>query len=70
MKLKLNKKDFNNFLQSLMDQYDLYAPVQLADGVSVFKKIDQPGEVNLSQLHTQKPAKDVFFPQSDVMFRY
>jgi ferredoxin len=70
MKLKLNKKDFNNFLQSLMDQYDLYAPVQLADGVSVFKKIDQPGEVNLSQLHTQKPAKDVFFPQSEVMFRY
>jgi sulfhydrogenase subunit beta (sulfur reductase) len=70
MKLKLDKKDFENFLQSLMDEYDLYAPVQLTDGVSVFKKIDQPGEVNLMQLHTQKPAKDVFFPQSEIMFRY
>jgi len=70
MKLKLDKKDFENFFQSLMDEYDLYAPVQLAEGVSVFKKIDHPGEVNLTQLHPQKPAKDVFFPQSEVMFRY
>jgi sulfhydrogenase subunit beta (sulfur reductase) len=70
MKLKLDKKDFKPFLQTLMDEYDLYAPVQLAEGVSVFKKIDQPGEVNLTQLLTQKPAKDVFFPQSEIMFRY
>jgi sulfhydrogenase subunit beta (sulfur reductase) len=70
MKLKLDKKDFENFLQSLMDEYDLYAPVQLAEGVSLFKKIDQPGEVNLTQLHTQKPAKDLFFPQSETMFQY
>lgn len=70
MKLKLDKKDFDNFLQGLIDEYDVYAPVQLAEGVSVFKKIDQPGEVNLTQLLPQKPAKDIFFPQSEVMFRY
>jgi len=70
MKLKLDKKDFENFLQSLMDKYDLFAPVQLAEAVSVFKKIDQPGEVNLTQLLPQKPAKDIFLPQSEVMFRY
>ena len=70
MKLKLDKKDLIPFLQGLIDHYDLYAPVQLAEGVSVFKKIDQPGEVNLTQLHPQKPAKDIFFPQSEVMFRY
>jgi sulfhydrogenase subunit beta (sulfur reductase) len=70
MKLKLDKKYFRNFLQNLMGEYDLYAPVQLAEGVSVFKKIDQPGEVNLTQLHTQKPAKEVFFPQSETMFRF
>jgi sulfhydrogenase subunit beta (sulfur reductase) len=70
MKLKLDKKNFRNFLQNLMDEYDLYAPVQLAEGVSVFKKIDRPGEVNLTQLHTQKPAKEVFFPQSETLFRY
>jgi sulfhydrogenase subunit beta (sulfur reductase) len=70
MKLKLEKKDFESFLQSLMDEFDLYAPVQLAEGVSVFKKIDQAEEVNLTQLLPQKPAKDIFFPQSEVMFRY
>jgi len=70
MKLKLDKKDFNPFLQSLMDEYDLFAPVQLAEGVSVYKKIDRPDEVDLSTSNPQKPAKEVFFPQSETMFRY
>jgi formate hydrogenlyase subunit 6/NADH:ubiquinone oxidoreductase subunit I len=70
MKLKLDKKDLTHFLQGLMDDHDLYAPVQLAEGVSVFKKIEEPGEVYLTQLVPQKPAKGVFFPQSEIMFRY
>jgi Pyruvate/2-oxoacid:ferredoxin oxidoreductase delta subunit len=70
MKLKLDKINFKPFLQSLMDEYDLFAPVQLAEGVSVFKMIDQPGEVHLTELLPQKPAKEVFFPQFEIMFRY
>ncbi len=70
MKFKLDKKDFEKFLKGLVEEYDLYAPAQLTEGVSVFKKIDQPEEVNLTQQVTQKPAKEVFFPQSEVMFRY
>lgn len=70
MKLKLDKKDFGPFLQSLIDHFDLYAPVQLAEGVSAYKKIDQPDEVNFSVLNPQKPLKEVFFPQSEVMFCY
>ncbi len=70
MKLKLEKKNFIPFLQSLMDEYDLFAPVRLADGVSVYKKIDRPEEVDLSMRNTQKPAKEIFFPQSETMFRY
>ena len=70
MKLKLDKIDFKPFLQSLVDEYDLFAPVQLAEGVSVFKKIAHPDEVDLSSSNTQKPAKELFFPQSEVMFRY
>jgi len=70
MKFKLEKKDFENFLKDLMREHDLFAPVQLTEGVSVFKKMDQPEEVNLSQLVPQKSAKEVFFPQSEVMFRY
>lgn len=53
-----------------MVEYDLFAPVQLAEGVAVFKKIDHPDEVDFSSSNTQKPAKEVFFPQSETMFRY
>src|SRR4030067_3626031 len=70
MKLKLDKKDFKPFLQSLMDEYALFAPVQLAEGVSAYKKIDLPDEVLLSASNPQKSAKEVFFPQSETMFRY
>ena len=70
MKWKLDKKDFKPFLQSLMVEYELFAPVQLAEGVSVYKKIDRPDEVDLSSPNTQKPTKEVFFPQSETMFRY
>ncbi|HSB04692.1 MAG TPA: 4Fe-4S dicluster domain-containing protein [Thermodesulfobacteriota bacterium] len=70
MKLKLDKKDFGPFLQSLMDHYDLYAPVQLTEGVSAYKKVLRPEEVNFNILNPQKPLKEVFFPQSEVMFCY
>lgn len=53
-----------------MEDHDLFAPVKLTEGVSEFKKIGQPEEVYLDQLHTQKPAKEVLFPQSEVMFYY
>ena len=70
MKLRLDKKDLKSFLQSLIDQYDLYAPVQLTEGVSVYKKIDRPEEVSLTLLNPQKPLKEIFFPQSEVMFDF
>ena len=70
MKWRLDKNDFEPFLQSLMDHYDLYAQVQVAEGVSVYKKIDRPEEANFSLLNPQKPLKEVFFPQTEVMFGY
>src|SRR4030042_6835929 len=70
MKLRVDKKDFRSFLQGWIETYDLFAPVQLAEGVSVYRKIDQPEEVDLTHPNPQKPAKDLFFPQSEVMLRY
>lgn len=70
MTLKLDKKDLRGFLQNLMVHYELFGPVQLGEGVSVYKKIDDPSEVTLLASNTQKPAKEVFFPQSETMFRY
>jgi len=70
MKFRLDKKDFRSFLQGLIEPYELFAPVRLAEGVSAYQKIDHPEEVDLRQANPQKPAKDLFFPQSEVMFRY
>jgi ferredoxin len=70
MKFKLEKRDFKPFLQSLIDGYDLYAPVHLAEGVPVYRKMGRPDEVDLSLLNPQKSLKEVFFPQDEVMFRY
>jgi len=70
MKFKLEKRDFKPFLQSLIDGYDLYAPVHLAEGVPVYRKMGRLDEVDLSLLNPQKSLKEVFFPQDEVMFRY
>jgi sulfhydrogenase subunit beta (sulfur reductase) len=70
MKLRLDKKDLSSFLQGLIESYELFAPVRLAEGVSVYRKIDHPEEVDVTHPNPQKPAKDIFFPQSEVMLRY
>jgi ferredoxin len=70
MKSKLDKKDFKPFLQGLIDRFDLYAPAKAAEGVSVYQKIARPEEVNFDLLNPQKPLKEVFFPQTEVMFCY
>jgi ferredoxin len=70
MTLKLDKKDFQSFLQGLMGQYQLFAPVQVAEGVAVYKKIEDPSEAALLPINPRKPAKEVFFPQSETMFQY
>ena len=66
----LSKKELGSFLKQVMQTYDVIAPVELAEGVSAYRKIDSPEEVSLVSYNTQKPAKEVFFPQSEVMFRY
>jgi len=70
MKWKLDKKDLRSFLQGLIEKVDLYAPVKLSEGVFSYKKIEQAEEVDLTHPNPQKPVKDLFFPQSEVMFRY
>ena len=70
MKARLDKSDFNSFLKNLIDHYDLFAPVRLADGVSAFQKVSRPEDVEFVLLNPQKPLKEVFFPQTEVMFLY
>jgi sulfhydrogenase subunit beta (sulfur reductase) len=68
--LRLNKKDFQPFLKELAKDHDLFAPVRLAEGVSVYRKIDPADEIDLDASNPQKPVKEVFFPQSEAMLRF
>jgi sulfhydrogenase subunit beta (sulfur reductase) len=65
----LSKGDFELFVKGLMQGYDLYAPVRLAEGVSVLKKVEPSDAIDLSS-NPQKGLKEAFFPQSEVMFQY
>src|SRR5512139_795558 len=68
--LKLNKRDFQTFLTDLAKDHDLFAPVGLAEGVSVYRKIDPAEVIDLDASNPQKPVKEVFFPQSEAMLRF
>lgn len=66
----LEKKDLPAFLQDLMEHFDLYAPVRLTEGVSAYQRVtDHPEEIDLSRA-SRKPLKEIFFPQSEMMFHY
>jgi len=68
--LKLNKNEFQSFLKELAKDHDLFAPVRLAEGVSVYRRIDSTDEIDLDAFNPQKPLKEVFFPQSEAMLRF
>lgn len=69
MKKRIAKKDVNKFLARLLKNYAVYAPTQVANYVS-FRQITSPGEVVWDCLVTREPPKGVFFPQTEVLFRY
>ncbi len=67
----LEKKDLAAFLQDLREHFDLFAPLRLEEGISVYEKVcHAPEAVDLSTANVRKPLKEVFFPQSEVMFHY
>ena len=69
MKRTINKVDINGFLAELLQNYTVYAPAKVADYVT-FREIAAPEEVVWDCLVTRKPPKDVFLPQTEVLFNY
>jgi len=66
----VSKKDIPNFLDKLIGAYDeVIAPVK-KDGFTVFKTISSGADAVLDAGNTKLQAKDVFFPQSEELFRY
>jgi len=67
--MKIAKNEVVSFLDSLIREYKVFAPVK-RDSFVVFQEIHSGSEALLDYANSKKPPKEIFFPQSEVMFAY
>ncbi len=67
--IKIKKKEFEKFIKDLQKKYDIFAPVTVGKATG-FQKIGSVKEINNEVLNTRKSPKEIFFPQSEVLFQY
>ncbi len=67
--IKIKKSEFSEFIKNLQKNYSVFAPV--TDGkATAFKKIKSADDINNKILNTKRSPKEIFFPQSEVLFQY
>lgn len=70
---KLERDDLNSFLESLIENYTVYAPVENEGPVEAeneyqFKEVESPGEASLVHPPVMIPPKKYFFPKRETLF--
>jgi sulfhydrogenase subunit beta (sulfur reductase) len=65
----IRKNDIAVFLDNLVKEYTVFAPVKRDDSV-IFEKIFSGREVFLNYTNSTRPPKEIVFPQSETLFRY
>ncbi|MCF8010028.1 MAG: 4Fe-4S dicluster domain-containing protein [Clostridiales bacterium] len=65
----LTKKDVPNFLDSLKNNYQVFAPVK-QDHYTEFKEIENGADAVLDYSNTKTPPKKILFPQSEKLYCY
>ena len=68
-KYVLSKKDLQGFIGEISNKNRVYAPVK-NNGMTFFKEIKKPSEVNLDFKNTNFPPKGLMFQQTETMFRF
>lgn len=66
---RLERKDLRAFLDKLASTASLVAPLR-EDGVVVFRPVPSGEQVELDYVNPVRSAKEFFFPQTEVMFRF
>ncbi len=66
---KITKKKIEKFIQRLIKDYTVFAPVEV-DGIDCFRATTKPEEIKLDYQNSKKSPKEIFFAQSEVMFKY
>ena len=67
--IKIKHEQLPALIDFLSEKYQVYAPVQYGKETA-FKKISSASEINKSKYNTSLNPKEIFFPQSEVMFTY
>ncbi len=65
----LAKKDLSEFINKLVKEYDVFAPVKKDEGI-LFSKIDKVDDMCLSYSNTKNSVKEFLLPQSEALFRF
>ncbi len=65
----LPKKELNLFLSSLMDKYELIAPLKIDNNLTKFLPIKEPKQIYLKEI-TRVPAKKFFLPENELISEY
>jgi sulfhydrogenase subunit beta (sulfur reductase) len=67
--IKIEKKEFNQFIDTLLSEYTVYAPAY--DGkITAYGAIKSAADVVSDIQNTDKPPKEIFFPPAEVLFSY
>lgn len=67
--VKIAKNELVSFLDSLISEYKVFAPVK-RDGFVAFQEIHSGSDALLDYVNSKKPPKEIFLPQSEVLFSY
>jgi ferredoxin len=65
----LLKENLPAFLDSLLEKYGVIAPSKV-DNYSLYRPIEKGSDVCLDYLRPMKSAKEIFFPQNEVLFYF
>ena len=70
MKAKImNKNRLPSFIDELIREHRVFAPVK-TNSFFRFKEISQGKDARLDYQNTKQPPKEVFFPQTEILFTY
>ncbi|MDO9577339.1 MAG: 4Fe-4S dicluster domain-containing protein [Candidatus Cloacimonadales bacterium] len=67
--VKIKKTRLKDFIDFVQQEYDVFAPTEVGKKTA-FKKIDSAFEIIHDIVNTDRSPKEVFFPQSEVLFEY
>jgi len=66
--IKIEKAKFKQFIDHLRNDFTVFAPT--SDGHSAFGEVDSAEDVITDIQMTRKSPKEIFFPQTEIIFKY